>query len=303
MLFTLPKIMIDAFSDNYRLVSWNGKHDSEIMTYSFDGDNWSALNMQPPVSHESKSMVCNHDNGILVVHPLDETKALNEKSQNRVSVMFYTQLNISIKTPVNMPTVRDAGVICDQDILYIVGGTIPKLDSITQKSSIFYSFDIQGRQWRQLPPLPHPVINPIVLKDQTYIYVIGGNNSQLAARYEKEKMTWEEIQPLEQPFISSKCGGVDYTNYLLIITPTYSLMYDKKNDWWQQKIYEGDRLACQPVLIDNDVIVNVVRRKTTSLECYYPSINRWTTFSRNGYNHVDVNNMANGCFYSRLIKN
>ena len=77
--------------------------------------------------------------------------------------------------PVFPIIINSAGIIWKDDYLYVIGGSVPEGFGFVKTNKVFHlKIDGYKNRWMELPSLPAPVTQPVVLAVDEKIYVIGG---------------------------------------------------------------------------------------------------------------------------------
>jgi N-acetylneuraminate epimerase len=206
---------------------WKGgkkKYYSDVYLFSKKDDslisNNRSFNLPVPVSYAAS---CTTPLGIVYAGGENESGA-----SNKCWLLQYdTEKNsLIIKSLPDLPVaLANASVAYYTNALYLAGG-----ENSGGVSNKFYRLDVEGKgkEWKELPPLMHPVSHTVLLaqpdKIGPCIYLLGGrkkNNNSTSDLYREvyafdiTKNDWKEKSPL--PFGLSAHSGLALSSHYVLI--------------------------------------------------------------------------------------
>ena len=127
--------------------------------------------------------------------------------------------------------------------------------------------------WETLIDLPCEVANPMVVNDNEYLYVLGGDNEVACVMMSKadKEAGWRKIKDLPKeagvPIDYQYSGGMHsgallYKGQIRVLTRTECLTYENTNNKWDIQPYSsGTKIKHLTPIIHNNVITACIQRE------------------------------------------
>ena len=116
-------------------------------------------------------------------------------------------------------------------------------------------------EWKTIEPLAHPVGSPIVLSDIHRLYILGGRDefgdmSMHSQVYEKQAARWHYYRNMLHGCTSETHSGVVLNdNLICIITPGFSMTFNRERNSWCVKEYDPFGSHTQVAMCTGDIMV------------------------------------------------
>ena len=177
--------------------------------------------------------------------------------------------------------VKHVGMSCDDDVLTIAGG-LQSVDGQWKYSNQVYQLNVGGDGgWVKLSPLPHIVSNPMLVCDDSYLYVLGGVVCKQCVKLDKNNQhQWTTFTDLPVHCSNVRGGVLVVNNTVLVTFTTHDLEHSDKH--MDHTGVQGQNIThCTPVWYRDKVTASVLRGDgARTVECYNSTTNTWTMLYR-----------------------
>ena len=233
--------------------------------------------MMAPRWLDKRTSCCAYGSGLII-----GGSARNSTGRHVVQLDFNTRETTQL---VDLPIpIQSPGITYTDQSVYIIGGSHCK-----EKSKRVFCYSTDGKsEWIKLKPLIHAVVRPIVLSDETHIYVIGGNTTstqdssktlkkgcKLTQIYDKLNGVWEIRRNTPLACNNSLTGGVLWNNRPVVVTPSAYMSLHLQGKMWHVQAYDECAEWITPVVCGNTLYACVRYKHRRSFRRYDPKYKRW----------------------------
>ena len=161
------------------------------------------------------------------------------------------------------------------------------MDGQWKESDKVYQLNVGGDGgWVKLPSLPHtPVYYPMLVCDDSYLYVLGGVGCARCVKLVKKKQhKWTTFTDLPVQCCAVRGGALVKNNTVLVMSPSHQMTLNTHKDTWTTQEYKDTNITyCTPVWYRDKVTASVWRGDGAwTVECYNSTTNTWTVLYRTG---------------------
>ena len=248
--------------------------------------------MECPTWFDTHTRGCPHPNGVFIAG----------STQRKEHGMKVELLDLSRKGTKHLPNlgfpVTDVGMTYDvgPGVLTVAGGDQYDNEGENQvlSGNVFQLSVPRGGvvspTWEKLISLEHKVSNPMLVNDNEYLYVLGGDNEVTCVRMAKaDKMQgWRKIKDLPkkvgvpidyyQYSGGMYSGALFYRGQVRVLTRTECWTYDNTNDKWDKQPYSGGAKIkyLTPIIHNNVIMVSMEREhQPITIECLEIESGAW----------------------------
>ena len=193
-------------------------------------------------------------------------------------VIYYLTLDLP-------HAVCSVGMVYNAGVLTIAGG-YQSVDGQWKRSNQVYQLNVGGDGgWVKLPSLPHTPGWPILVCNDSYLYVLGGYQCTRCVKLEKNNQhKWTTFTDLPMECDCPHGGVLVNRNTVLVMSPSQCMTLNTLKDTWTTQEYKDNNIThCIPVWY-RDKVTACVRRSdgAKTVECYNSTTNTWTVMYRTG---------------------
>ena len=160
------------------------------------------------------------------------------------------------------------------------------MDGQWKKSDKVYQLNVGGDGgWVKLPSLPHRVNNPMLVCDDSYLYVLGGTECARCVKLDKNNQhQWTTFTDLPVQCDNALGGVLVKNNTVLVMSPSHQMTLNTQTDTWTTQEYKDTNITrCTPVWYRDKVTASVRRGDgARTVECYNSTTNTWSVLYRTG---------------------
>ena len=158
------------------------------------------------------------------------------------------------------------------------------MDGQWKDSDKVYQLNVGGDGgWVKLPSLPHRVNSPMLVCDDSYLYVLGGAGCKVCVKLDKNNQHhWTTFTDLPVQCDNVDGGVLVINNSVLVMSPSQLMTLNTQKDTWTTQEYKDSNITyCTPVWYRDKVTASVWRGDgDASVECYNSTTNTWSVLYR-----------------------
>ena len=175
-------------------------------------------------------------------------------------------------------------MVYNAGVLTLAGGA-QFVDGRWKDSNKVYQLNVGGDGgWVKLPSLPHtPVYNPMLVCDDRYLYVLGGDGCKVCVKIDKNNQhQWTTFTDLPVWCHNVEGGVLVKNNTVLVMSPSQVMTLNTHQDTWTTQEYKDNNITrCTPVWYRDKVTASVKRGDgAKTVECYNSTTNTWSVLYR-----------------------
>ena len=174
--------------------------------------------------------------------------------------------------------VCSVGMVYDAGVLTIAGGK-QSVDGQWKDSNQVYQLNVgSDGGWVKLPSLPHTVNNPMLVCDDSYLYVLGGAVCKQCVKLAKNnQQKWTAFTDLPVQCDNVRGGALVINNTVFVMSPSHQMTLNTLKDKWTAQEYRDTSISyCTPVWFRGKMTASVWRGASAgSVECYSTTTNTW----------------------------
>ena len=251
------------------LATYNEEHDNQYRAF---GIGWYEQLKDCPPWVDTNTRGCPHPNGVII--------AGSSKTEHGMKVRLLDLVKKEIKDLPDLSCpVTDVGMTYDDStgVLTVAGGDQydDRGESEVTNNVFQLSVSSSGATWSQLRNLNFKVTDPMLVNDDKYLYVLGGDANDAAnltcARKSKAARNgrWSYIKNLptvggfsmEHHYCNGKYGGaLWYGNKVRVLTRRECLTYDNTNNTWDRTSYPDSSITHLTPIVHKRMIVASIER-------------------------------------------
>ena len=160
------------------------------------------------------------------------------------------------------------------------------MDGEWKESDNVYQLNVGGDGgWVELPSLPHAPVGPMLVCDDRYLYVLGGDGCKVCVKIDKNnQQQWTTFTHLPVECDDVLGGVLVINNTVLVMSPSHQMTLNTQTDTWTTQEYKDNNITlCTPVWYRDKVTASVVRGDGAhTVECYNSTTNTWDVLYRAG---------------------
>ena len=137
--------------------------------------------------------------------------------------------------------------------------------------------------WVELPSLPHIPLYPMLVCDDSYLYVLGGVDCTRCVKLDKDnKQQWTNFTDLPVQCDDVYGGALVINNTVIVMSPSHQMTLNTHKDTWTTQEYKDNNITvCTPVWYRDKVTASVHRGDDAwTVECYNSTTNTWSLLYR-----------------------
>ena len=190
---------------------------------------------------------CTHPEGVILAG------SSKEGDENKVIFLDIRRLTV-VKLPVLEHILKNVGMVYDTGRLIIAGGENP--DGTLSKRVWQLPQLNNGAVWEELTALEEPVANPMLVNDEEYLYVLGGEDCRKCVRRCKDpknedEKKWKNLDDLPRTLVTIEYSNGLYSGALVcdgkvtVFTRTNYLVLDPIKETWTGTPYGGPKIKAK----------------------------------------------------------
>ena len=195
-----------------------------------------------------------------------------------LAITLYLLFNLDLPH-----AVKHVGMSYDDDVLTLAGGC-QSVDGQWKNSDKVYQLNIGGDGgWVKLPSLPHRVTNPMLVCDDSYLYVLGGAGCKVCVKLPKNNHhQWATFTDLPVECSNVRGGVLVKNNTVFVMSPSHQMTLNTQTDTWTTQEYKDNNITyCTPVWHKGKITASVLRGGgARTVECYNITTNTWSILHR-----------------------
>ena len=177
-------------------------------------------------------------------------------------------------------------MVYNAGVLTLAGGCQSEYGQWKNSDKVYQLYVGGDGGWVKLPSLPHtPVCYPMLVCDDSYLYVLGGYQCTRCVKLAKDnKHQWITFTDLPVQCDNVFGGVLVINNTVLVMSPLRHMTLNTQTDTWTTQEYKDtDITACTPVWYRDKVTASVWRGDgAKTVECYNSTTNTWSVLYRTG---------------------
>ena len=158
------------------------------------------------------------------------------------------------------------------------------MDGQWKNSDNVYQLNVGGDGgWVKLPSLPHTPVCPMLVCDDSYLYVLGGYDGCTSVKLDKNNQhQWTTFTDLPVQCDNLDGGVLVVNNTVLVMSPSQHMTLNTQTDTWTTQEYKDNNIThCTPVWYRDKVTASVHRGDGAyTVECYNSTTNTWSVLYR-----------------------
>ena len=201
----------------------------------------------------------------------------NNRAGDKRALLLDMKDNTKVTQLPDLPEPRyhTSVVLSDNDV-YVVGGYNYNSGYL---SSVYY-LSLGSDAWQTKKSMSHAVYNPLVIRHQQCIYVLGGYNTccqSSVSQYNIKDDTWKQCSDMPVPCSSHEAGVFVHEDRIKVITVDKCLIYADDTDTWTVKQYNKLGHAVNTFVRGGQIYAAVENDGTYSVMSYDDVDNVWKT--------------------------